>query len=59
MIGLDAAARPSCVIGASVWVSVVDKSACPNWAVLNFFRCAVPPFPSAFFDTAISSKNKN
>ena len=33
MIELDAAARPSCVIGASVWASVLDKSACPNWAV--------------------------
>ena len=30
MSGLDAAARPSYVIGASVWASVLDKSACPN-----------------------------
>ena len=27
-------ARPSCVIGASVSVSVLDKSACPNWGYL-------------------------
>ena len=33
MIELGAAARPSCVIGASVWVSTLDKSACPNWVV--------------------------
>ena len=59
MVALDAVARPTCVIGASVSASVVDKSACPNWAVLNFFRCAVDLFPSALFDTAISSKNKN
>ena len=33
MIELGAAARPSCVIGASVWASTLDKSACPNWVV--------------------------
>ena len=33
MIALDAAARPSCAIGASVWAYVLDKSACPHWAV--------------------------
>ena len=33
MTELGAAARPSCVIGASVWVSTLDKSACPNWVV--------------------------
>ena len=35
MIALDAAVRPSCVIGASVRVSVLDKSACPNGGVAN------------------------
>ena len=33
MIALDAAARPSCAIGASVWAYDLDKSACPNWTV--------------------------
>ena len=33
MIEHDVAARPSCVIGASVWASVLDKFACPNLAV--------------------------
>ena len=30
MTEFDAAARPSCVIGASVRVSILDTSACPN-----------------------------
>ena len=33
VIFIDAVVRPNCVIGASVWASVLDKSACPNWAV--------------------------
>ena len=35
VIFIDAVVRPSCVIGASVWASVLDKSARPNWAVSN------------------------
>ena len=38
MIEPGAAARPSCVIGASVWVSVLDKLASPNWAVPTSVR---------------------
>ena len=34
MIELDAAARPGCVIGALVWASILDKSACSNWVGL-------------------------
>ena len=37
MIELGAAARPSCVIGAIgalVWASILDKSACSNWVGL-------------------------
>ena len=37
MIEPDAAA-PSCVIGASVWDSVLDKSASPNCAVPTSIR---------------------
>ena len=33
MLELAPVARPSCVIGVSVWVSVLDKPACPNWVV--------------------------
>ena len=33
LIEPGAAARPCCVIGVSVLTSVVDKLACPNWAV--------------------------
>ena len=33
MTALDAVARPTCAIGALVWAYVLDKSACPNWAV--------------------------
>ena len=63
MIGLDAAARPSCVIGASVWVSVLDKSVCPTqnsnlhcYIVLcrasfmfSFRSLSEPVFPFLFF----------
>ena len=31
----SAAARPSCVFGVSVSVSVLDKSACPNWVLMQ------------------------
>ena len=35
MIGLDAAARPSCVIGASVWISVlVNRPVQNGWYLL-------------------------
>ena len=40
MIELGAAARPSCVIGAIgalVWASILDKSACSNWVGLFSF----------------------
>ena len=43
MIELDAAARPNCVIGASVWASVLDKLACPNWAVPTSVRATNKP----------------
>ena len=33
MSALEAAVRPSCAIGASMWAYVLDKSACLIWAV--------------------------
>ena len=38
MVEPDAAARPSCVIGASVWASVLSKSACPNWVAPTYWH---------------------
>ena len=37
LLEFDAAARPRCVIGVSVWASALEKSACPN-SVVGTYR---------------------